>query len=362
MISKFILYAPNVASGGGLVLLRALIRALKGRTDVILMLDQRGREFLKGDIYELDCRWFHSSIKGRLKAEREISRLAEQGDIVFCFHNLPLIFNSRARLICYVHNANLVGLVPIHLLSGWVRLRYFVERLIANFRKSTIERYVVQTPTMKSALERWYGKGAPPIDVLPFIGDTGSDMEFLKNEPRSNIGTGTKWDFIYVSDGSAHKNHNRLLDAWQILAKEGCFPSLALTLHPQRDAHLCKEISQVSKEYNLRIENLGHLPHRQILESYSASRALIFPSLAESFGIPLIEAYTKGLPIIAPELDYVRDICIPTETFDPQSARSIARAVRRFLKAFDPPLELVDGDQFLQLLHERIEVRNAGGV
>lgn len=355
MISKFILYAPNVASGGGLVLLRALIRALKGRTDVVLMLDQRGREFLKDDLIELDCRWFRSSIMGRLKAEREISRLAQQGDIVFCFHNLPLIFYSRGRLICYVHNANLVGLVPIRLLSGWVRLRYFVERKIANVRKSTIERYVVQTPTMKSALERWYGKGAPPIDVLPFMGDIGVDIECLKNESRTNVGSGEKWDFIYVSDGSAHKNHNRLLEAWQILAKEGCFPSLALTLHPQRDVHLCNQINRVSKENNLRIENLGHLPHVQILESYSASRALIFPSVAESFGIPLIEAYAKGLPIIAPELDYVRDVCIPTETFDPQSARSIARAVSRFLTNFDPPIEIFDSFQFLKLLDERLK-------
>lgn len=354
MISKFILYAPNVASGGGLVLLRALIRALKGRTDVVLMLDQRGSEFLKDDLIELDCRWFRSSIMGRLKAELEISRLAQQGDIVFCFHNLPLIFNSRGRLICYVHNANLVGLVPIRLLSGWVRLRYWVERQIAYIRRATIERYVVQTPTMKSALERWYGKGAPPIDVLPFIGDIGLDIECLENDSRTDVGSGKKWDFIYVSDGSAHKNHNRLLEAWQLLAEKGCFPSLALTLHPQRDVRLCKEINQLSKKYNLRVENLGYIPHRQILEYYSATRALIFPSIAESFGIPLIEAYAKGLPIIAPELDYVRDVCIPTETFDPRSARSIARAVRRFLTNFDPSIELVDSDQFLKLLHERL--------
>ena len=35
--------------------------------------------------------------------------------------------------------------------------------------------------------------------------------------------------------------------------------------------------------------------------------------------------------IIAPELDYVRDLVNPAETFDPNSGLSISRAVKRFL-------------------------------
>ena len=52
----------------------------------------------------------------------------------------------------------------------------------------------------------------------------------------------------------------------------------------------------------------------------------------ESFGLPLLEAKFLGLPILASELDYVRDVVEPTETFDPESPVSISRAVQRFLK------------------------------
>ncbi len=350
----FIVYAPNVASGGGLVLLRALITALSGRSDVVLMLDQRGRPYLEDVVAELDCRWYKSSVPGRLSAEWSVRKLASRGDIVFCFHSLPPIFKSSGRVICYVHNANLVGLIPTSILSGWVRLRYLIERQIAFYRRSSVERYVVQTPTMRSALASWYGRGAPPIDILPFIGE-GAAIPKAAGTVRSPAHQSrAQWDFVYVSDGSAHKNHHRLLDAWQILAEEGSFPSLALTLNPIRDAALCEEVKQAVANTGVGIHNLGQMQHTEILKLYLESRALIFPSLAESFGVPLIEARMAGLPIIASELDYVRDICVPAETFDPKSARSIARAVSRFLGGADAFTPLLDGQEFLKQLEDRI--------
>ena len=39
----------------------------------------------------------------------------------------------------------------------------------------------------------------------------------------------------------------------------------------------------------------------------------------ESFGLPLLEASSIDLPIIASESDYVRDVCEPAQTFDPNS-------------------------------------------
>ena len=47
--------------------------------------------------------------------------------------------------------------------------------------------------------------------------------------------------------------------------------------------------------------------------------------------MPLLEAEHFKVPILAPELDYVRDLVVPNEVFDPQSPLSISRAVQRFL-------------------------------
>jgi glycosyltransferase involved in cell wall biosynthesis len=79
---------------------------------------------------------------------------------------------------------------------------------------------------------------------------------------------------------------------------------------------------------------------------------LIYPSLFESFGLPLLEARQAGLPIIAAELDYVRDIVEPVVSFDPESALSIARAVMRYQGEAVEPSMPPDAASFLLQLTE----------
>ena len=64
--------------------------------------------------------------------------------------------------------------------------------------------------------------------------------------------------------------------------------------------------------------------------------------------MPLLEAEAMGLPVIASEMDYVRDVIVPAETFDPHSAVSISRAVRRFLSLAEPPVETITSSDFLK--------------
>ena len=327
MKPSVLLYAPNVGSGGGLVLLRDLLDADWRGRPVTAFLDARARDQFQGLSGDIAVIWCQASLRGRWQAERELARLATADHLVLCLHNLPPLLPLPATVHCFVQNANLVGLIPPASLGPRLRLRCLAESMIARLGKRRVARYIVQTPTMREALLRWYGPGAPPVAVAPFL-----DLEKMHGA-RAGTGDcgGRRWDFIYVSDGPPHKNHRELFRAWQLLAERGEFPSLALTLHPQRDAALRQELAALTERHGLRIEDLGQMPHDRLLQTYRQAGALLFPSLAESLGIPLLEADAAGLPILAPELDYVRDVCDPIETFDPRSARSIARAVERFL-------------------------------
>ena len=70
----------------------------------------------------------------------------------------------------------------------------------------------------------------------------------------------------------------------------------------------------------------------------------------QRWGVALIEARQAGLPVLASELDYVRDVLDPEQTFDPESAVSIARAVKRFLGLQEEPLPLQDAARFIEHL------------
>lgn len=343
MTQQVVLFAPNVGSGGGLVLLRALLDADWRGRNVTAFLDSRARDHFKVLPNNIAVVWCQASLLGRLRAELGLARLLTSGHVLLCFHNLPPLLPTPATVYCFVQNANLVGQIPPNSLGRRLRLRYLIERAIARLGKRRIAKYIVQTPTMREALLRWYGSGAPQVIVKPFL-----DKEKMQAACASlPAPESRRWDFMYVSDGSPHKNHRRLFHAWRLLAEQREFPSLALTLHPGRDAALRQELSVMVDRYALRIEDLGQMPHTDLLQTYHQAGALLFPSLAESFGIPLIEAAAAGLPILAPELDYVRDVCDPVETFDPHSERSMARAVLRFLREQSAKIDIRTPAQFI---------------
>ena len=99
--------------------------------------------------------------------------------------------------------------------------------------------------------------------------------------------------------------------------------------------------SPMEVPYVLKTEN-------KIYEIYKKGATLIFPSLVESLGLPLVEAREIGIDIIAPERDYVRDVVSPVETFDPLSPLSISRAVKRYLKVSDRSNNLLSPAEVLK--------------
>ncbi len=328
---RVVFYAPNVHTGGGDVLLRALLQAWPAQRCMSLFLDERARSRLA--LEGRNVQWVQPRIASRWRAEQQLSRICQDTDVVLCFHGLPPMLPNRGRVVVFQQNRLYLGLSPLRRFSARTAVRLGLERLAGRLFRHRAAEYIVQTPTMAWELARWYGDGpggrAPVIRVLPFAG--------TPPEAAVHRTGAAEWDFVYVSDGEAHKNHRRLLEAWQELAEQGFKPRLAVTLG-ERDAVLAAEVAAVRARTGIEVHNLGQIPHEEVLALYGRSRALIFPSLAESFGLPLIEARQMSLPVLAPELDYVRDVCEPVQTFDPNSAHSIASAVRRFLGQPVPPV------------------------
>lgn len=335
---RLLLYAPNVHTGGGVVLLKALLADWPDGVTMFAWLDSRARAKITLPA-DAQVTWVNPSVSSRIRAEITLARSAQDCDRILCFHGLPPILPNRARSLIFQQNRNYLGAVPLTSFSWRSRQRLRFEQAIAYILRHRCSAYWVQTPSMARDLQKWYGKKTAKINVLPFLQD---------NAPRP-LSKSIEWDFIYVADGEAHKNHRRLLEAWILLANEAVRPTLALTLS-DRDAALENWVEQCVSTHKLLVTNLGHLTHEKLLDCYSKSKALIFPSISESFGLPLIEARQLGLDIIASELDFVRDVCRPSESFDPYSSVSIARAVKRFLGNPDPLVQPVKADEFLRAI------------
>jgi glycosyltransferase involved in cell wall biosynthesis len=247
--------------------------------------------------------------------------------------NLPPLLPCAGKIVVFLQNRYLVDELPLDGISRKVRLRIAVERLWLRFRLQKGMRLIVQTPSMQGVTKN--ALGVLP-HVLPF---------FAYADPKPPSRPDRVAGFLYPATADKHKNHMNLLAAWKLLYESGVHAELHLTVDGNREV---LEIISRLKKTGVAIINHGHLTQSQLSNLYGRCAALIFPSLVESLGLPLMEAQAVGLPVIASERDYVRDVIVPAETFDPQSAVSIARAVRRFLSVPEPPFMPISPAEFLR--------------
>ena len=241
---------------------------------------------------------------------------------LLCMGNLPPLFIRDGKLTVFVQNYYLVNKAALEGFSIFIRNRIRFERWWLKFTASKVKRFIVQTETMAVLLKKSLCREA---DVFPFVDLTIVDStELICNHSE------TKFDFLYVASGEPHKNHAQLILAWVALAKLNHFPRLCLTIDKQLFPDLCEWIETRVGKYHLKVELISGLPPKEIQLLYKKTRALIYPSKFESFGLPLLEAVNVGMPVLASDSSYVYDVINPSMVFDPDSSESIAASVIAF--------------------------------
>lgn len=316
---RVVIFAGNVHKGGGAILLRGLLESSVLRENCIAFLDRRERALLDSSGV---TQWslVNATVSSRIAAELSLWRLVKRGDLVLCIGNLPPLLKNSGRVVLFLQNRFLVDSRFDSLISLRDRLKLSIERRWLKWRCRHVDEVYVQSESMSRAvMDQVPTLAGRRIHVSPFI-----DLEAFRRGAPVKV-----FDYIYPAAGYPYKNHKRLVDAWVELSRHGHFPSLILTVDRENHRELCSYIDCKRREFALKITNLGPISRDELARRMSESRALIYPSLVESMGLPLLEAESLGLQILGSELDYVRDSVSPDQTFDPMSAVSIARAVAR---------------------------------
>ena len=318
---RWVIYAPNVHQGGGRTLLIPILILLGKKDDVLFILDKRlplpegwtpvGKVIIVRPLFF-----------SRLSSEFSLLKIIKPEDQLLCMGNLPPLLTRCANLTVFVQNNYLVNKESLMGFPFFTQARIRFERWWLRLSASKVNRFIVQTETMAKLLNKTLNRVA---DVVPFI-------DLTPMSTNKNIGSQIEklFDFLYVASGEPHKNHKQLLLAWIDLAKLNHFPRLCLTIDKQHFPKLCEWIDVCVSQHNLKVEIVSNLSQEKIQILYKKSKALIYPSKLESFGLPLIEAVSMGLPVLASDLSYVYDVINPSMVFDPNSSESIALSVMNF--------------------------------
>lgn len=349
-LSKLYIHACNIHNGGGKELLYSFLRNLPDALSIHVLVDIR-MPIPTGISSNITIKNINPTLFSRLNAERWLAKNARYQDLVFCFGNLPPLFRVKAKVVVFVQNRYLIENISLIDFPLKTRFRIGIERLWLALRFSTVSEFIVQTNTMKLLLTNRFNT-EKIVSVVPYVNDSSG---YFSESIKSAVNKVYKYDFIYVASGEPHKNHKKLIEAWCLLSIQNLYPTLCLTVDKEKSPQLYKWIKSKEEQYNLKLFNMGYLSKDKIGKLYINTKALIYPSVLESFGMPLIEARQAGLSILAPELDYVRDILDPEQVFDPCSAISIERAVKRFLDVKSPVLPLLNAGEFVKYITNKIK-------
>jgi len=132
------------------------------------------------------------------------------------------------------------------------------------------------------------------LDVDDAFRDPPSEEE--RASVRSLYGTSGRF-LLYPAVTWPHKNHAVLLRALAAYNSSNAPIGLVLT-GSDAGAHdsVLHEIQRQGLETQVRM--LGHIPQRDLACLYADALALVFPSLYEGFGLPILEAFHSGCPVI----------------------------------------------------------------
>jgi len=136
---------------------------------------------------------------------------------------------------------------------------------------------------------------------------------------------------LHVGSDIPRKNTIRLLKAFAILARE--FEDLHLVKvgsDRQNRARMVELVAELG--LNERVVFLENLSGDALAELYAGAECLVFPSLLEGFGFPVVEAMACGCPVVTSDRDPMRELVGCTQVLcDPESIDAILTACRRVL-------------------------------
>jgi len=143
------------------------------------------------------------------------------------------------------------------------------------------------------------------------------------------IGRGQRYG-LYIGNLEPRKNVDRLIDAWAALGSEHREVKLVVVGRLNYQAELT--VARGRELLGDRFVFLGPVPEAEKWALLSHASTLILPSLYEGYGIPIVEAYTCGIPAIFARNSSMTELAADDrQMFDGLSANEMTTVIARVL-------------------------------
>lgn len=219
---------------------------------------------------------------------------------------------SKCRYIVTVHD-----LIPLRFPQKFSRLtayfRYYIPQVLRQ-----AEHIICDSQATATDVANFYHISSQKMTAIPLACDN-INFRYL-DLPAKNY-------FLYTGRHDPYKNLERLIAAFASLADRANYE---LWLAGPPNAYTPQSIAQV-EQLGLQslVKFLGYVPYSQLPVLMNQAIALVFPTLWEGFGLPILEAMACGTPVIASNLSSMPEVAGDAALLvNPYSVGEIAAAMQ----------------------------------
>ncbi len=240
-----------------------------------------------------------------------------RGAILFSPANVGPFFKRRQVVV--MHDMSIFAWP-----QAYTRTFRFKYRLLFRRLARSAARILTVSEFSRQEIHNWLGV---PLEK---IGVTHEGWEHIQRAPADlsvleKLGLGDKPYFLAIGSFSRHKNQQVVLDANALLDRS----EFQLVLVGAGNPRIFQPAPIESAE-NLVLP--GRLTDGELKALYQRATALVFPSLYEGFGLPLLEAMACGCPVLSADIPSSREVCAEAALyFDARKPQVLANTMTRFL-------------------------------
>ena len=257
--------------------------------------------------------WYQTSLNWQLKRNNT--------DLFYSPANEGMLFPSIPQIIT-VHD-----LIPLKYPEVSPKWRYYYLYILPLILKHSKKIIAISEHTKRDLIET-YDLDSKLIEVVY----NGFDRDLFFPQHNSEIlkKYGLNKYLLYVGDMRFYKNLDRVLAAFDRLS----FQDYQFVITGKKDdffyPKLKEKVEQLSA--NDRIIFLDYVPTYELPSLYSMAQCLVFASLYEGFGLPVLEAMACGCPVIASDRTSIPEVGGDSVFYvNPYDVENIASGMYRVL-------------------------------
>ncbi|MDO8457028.1 MAG: glycosyltransferase family 1 protein [Burkholderiaceae bacterium] len=218
----------------------------------------------------------------------------------------------------------------------WVNpsLRHFKNAL---FKKAVgwADQIITISDYSANDIADWLGNSAPKITSIPL----GVSEDYFQTVPADKkVQTLAKYDlqpgyFIAVGTLQPRKNVARIVQAHALLpaAMRKRHPLVVVGQNGWRTDELMVTLAQLEADGFGRW--LKYVPRQDLFALLQSAQALVFPSLYEGFGLPVLEGFASGIPVITSNTTSLPEVTGDAALLvNPESIDEISQAMQQMIE------------------------------